>query len=221
MGRPDFEPLAHEERPLDEMRQRAAAFGALMAARRTTRHFSTRDVPRDLIESAIQTAGTAPSGANLQPWTFVVVADAEVKRAIREAAEDEERVNYSGRMPPAWLDVLEPLGTDEHKPHITDAPYVVVMFKHTARIMADGERLPTYYASESAGIAAGLFIAAIHDMGLVTLTHTPSPMGFLSKILQRPDTEKPYLLMPVGYPGEDATVPKIERKPLSEILVWR
>lgn len=216
-----FVPLEFEELPPEEMRARARAFRELMARRRTTRCFSSRPVPHELIEQAIATAATAPSGANLQPWTFVVVEDAETKRKIREAAEEEERRNYGGRMAPDWLEVLAPLGTDEHKPHITDAPFVVVMFKHVARVASDGRRLPTYYPSESCGIAAGLFIAAVHNMGLVTLTHTPSPMAFLSEILERPATEKPFLLMPVGYPAEGAEVPDIGRKALSEVLVWR
>jgi nitroreductase len=218
---PRFVPLDFEERPPEEMAARAEAFRALMARRRTTRQFATRPVPRALIEAAIATAATAPSGANLQPWTFVVVTDPMIKGRIREAAEAEERENYAGRMPAEWRAVLEPLGTDEHKPHLTDAPFVVVLFKHTARITQTGERLPTYYASESAGIAAGLFIAAVHNLGLVTLTHTPSPMGFLSEILGRPSTEKPYLVMPVGYPAPGATVPEIEKKPLQEVLIWR
>jgi iodotyrosine deiodinase len=217
-----FVPLSFTERPVEEMRVRAERFQRCMTARRTTRQFSTREVPRDLIEMAVRTAGTAPSGAHLQPWTFVAVSDPELKRRMRAAAEAEERQNYEGgRMPPAWRAVLEPLGTSADKPHISDAPWVVVLFKQTVRITESGERLPTYYASESCGIAAGLFIAAIHQMGLVTLTHTPSPMGFLSELLERPDTEKPYLLMPVGYPASGAEVPDLQRKPIEDILVWR
>jgi len=216
-----FVPLAFQEVPVDVMRRRADEMLREMSARRTTRQFSSREVPRDLIEKAIAIAGTAPSGANLQPWTFVVVQDAETKKRIREAAEEEERKSYSYRMAPEWLEVLRPLGTDDVKPHLTDAPYVVVIFKHVTRESPDGKRAPTYYPAESAGIATGFLIAALHHMGLVTLTHTPSPMGFLSKILGRPDHEKPYLVMPVGYPAADAKVPDIGRKALGEIMVWK
>ncbi len=216
-----FVPLRFVRRDPEEMLERAAAFTALMAERRTTRHFSTDRVDRRLITGAIEAAMTAPSGANMQPWTFVVVEDAEVKAKIRAAAEEEERQSYQSRMPQSWLDALAPLGTDEHKPHLTDAPYVVVLFRQNVRVTEEGERVPNYYVSESVGIAAGMFIAALHNMGLVTLTHTPSPMGFLSKILERPDTEKPYLLMPVGYPAPDAEVPDIGRKSLDDVLVWR
>ena len=211
----------HEPVSEDEMRRRAEAFQALMARRRTTRHFSSEPVDRALIRKAIETAASAPSGANMQPWTFVVVEDAKIKAKIRQAAEEEEHRAYHGRMPQSWLDALAPLGTDEHKAHLTDAPYVVVMFKHNVRINGDGERLPNYYAAESLGIAAGFFIAAVHNMGLVTLTHTPSPMGFLTQILDRPDTEKPYLVMPVGLPAAGATVPDIRRKALEDVLIWR
>jgi nitroreductase len=217
---PRFVPLQFTRRPEAEMLARARGFYEEMARRRTTRHFSTEPVPRELLELAIKTAGTAPSGAHMQPWTFVVVDDAELKRQIREAAEEEERLNYGGRMPPDWLEALAPLGTDEHKPHLTDAPYVVVLFEHRYGVKADGSRRNHYYVSESCGIAAGLFIAAVHLMGLVTLTHTPSPMGFLSRILRRPPNERPYLVMPVGYPAPDARVPDIGRKALEEIAVW-
>ncbi len=175
------------------------------------------EVPRELIELAVRTAGTAPSGAHLQPWTFVAISNPELKARIREAAEAEEKKFYEGRMPEAWEEVLTPLGTDYVKEHITDAPWIVVLFRHSQRARAGGEMSPTYYAQESCGIAAGLFIAAVHNMGLTTLTHTPSPMGFLRDILGRPDHEHAMLLMPVGYPAEDAKVPDLKRKGLDEV----
>jgi len=190
-----------------------------MDSRRTTRHFSTKDVPRKLIEQAILTGSTAPSGAHLQPWTFVAVKNDEIKQKMRDAAEIEEKT-YSNRMPVAWREVLEPLGTDAIKDHMTDAPWLVVLFRQTKRIRSSGEFGPTYYSTESCGIAAGMFIHAIHNMGLVTLTHTPSPMGFLRNILQRPEHEHAMLVMPVGYPAEDAMVPDISRKSLDEVAVF-
>jgi nitroreductase len=220
MSEARFVPLSFRRRPLEEMVARAGAFFDEMNARRTTRHFSTEPVPRELIELAIRTAGTAPSGAHIQPWTFVVVDDPELKRQIREAAEKEEWLNYHGRMPQEWLDALAPLGTDEHKPHLTDAPYVVVLFEQRHGLRPDGGKRTHYYVAESCGIAAGLFIAAVHHMGLVTLTHTPSPMGFLNTLLKRPPNERPYLVMPVGYPAPDARVPDIRRKEPGEIMVW-
>ncbi|HEU0298670.1 MAG TPA: nitroreductase family protein [Longimicrobium sp.] len=213
-------PLPFERLPEDEMLRRARGFHAEMQRRRTTRHFSDEPVPRELIEHAVRTAGTAPSGAHQQPWTFVVVSDPRIKRRMREAAEEEERINYGGRMPVEWVEALAPLGTDAVKEHITTAPYVVVLFRQTYGVRPDGTRRTHYYAGESCGIAAGFFIAAIHRMGLATLTHTPSPMGFLGELLQRPANEKPFLLMPVGYPAPDARVPDLTRKPLDEIAVW-
>lgn len=215
-----FVPLEFTRRPPEDMLARARGFYEEMNRRRTTRHFSTAPVPRALIEMAILAAGTAPSGAHLQPWTFVVVDDPELKHRIREAAEEEERINYSGRMPPDWLEALAPLGTDENKPHLTDAPYVVVLFEQRYGLRPDGSRRTHYYVAESCGIAAGLFIAAVHHMGLVTLTHTPSPMGFLCEILKRPASERPFLVMPVGYPAQGARVPDISRKPLEQIIRW-
>jgi len=220
LAEPPFVPLAFTRRPPEAMRERAQAFHQEMDGRRTTRHFSTEPVPRELIELAVRTAGTAPSGAHQQPWTFVVVDDPAIKAAIRDAAEEEERINYGGRMPPEWIDALRPLGTDAVKAHLTDAPYVVVMFEQRYGVDADGARHTHYYVQESCGIAAGLFIAAVHHMGLVTLTHTPSPMGFLSEILRRPANERPFLVLPVGYPAADARVPDLHRKPLADILVW-
>lgn len=216
-----FVKLEFRRRSLDESRVRAEAFYREMNRRRTTRHFSTDPVPRDLIEWAIRTAGTAPSGAHQQPWTFVAVSDPGLKRQIREAAEREEHEFYHGRAPEDWIEALAPLGTDEHKPHLTDAPWVVVLFRQAHGLRPDGSKRTYYYTQESCGIAAGFFIAAVHQMGLVTLTHTPNPMGFLGELLDRPPHEKAMLVMPVGYPAPDAQVPDLTRKPLDEIAVWR
>ncbi len=218
---PGFIPLAFVRRPLEDSRRDAANFHAIMAARRTTRHFSTDAVPRELIEAAIRTAGTSPSGANQQPWTFVAIANAELKARMRAAAEREEHGFYHGKAPAEWLEALAHLGTDEHKTHLTDAPWVVVLFRQSHGVTAEGAKTTFYYTQESCGIAAGLFIAAVHCMGLVTLTHTPSPMGFLAELLGRPANEKAMLVMPVGYPADDAHVPAITRKPLRDIVVWQ
>ena len=214
---PGFITLEFVELLSDEMSSRADKFYEMMDKRRTTRHFSDRDVPRKLIERAIQTAGTSPSGAHLQPWTFVAVSNPEIKMSIREAAEREEMKTYSERMPESWAEVLRPLGTDHIKEHLTEAPWVVILFRQSKRIRGNGEWAPTYYSQESCGIAAGLFISAVHNMGLVTLTHTPSPMGFLRDILQRPDHEHAMLVLPVGFPAENASIPNISRKTLEEI----
>lgn len=216
-----FIPLQFERRPLEESRERAHSFYTSMDRRRTTRQFSTDPVPRELIESAIRTAGTSPSGAHQQPWTFVAVSDPHLKAEMRRAAEEEERAFYSSRAPEDWLEALAPLGTDEHKPHLTDAPWVVVLFRQSHGVAPDGSKRTFYYTQESCGIAAGFFIAAVHQMGLVTLTHTPSPMAFLGELLGRPANEKAMLVMPVGYPAADARVPNIARKALDEISVWR
>ena len=212
--------LEWNERPLQEMKLRSEEMLQLMQKRRTTRHFSPRDVPKELIEHAIMCAGTAPSGAHLQPWTFVAISSQSLKEKIRNAAEEEERKTYSQRMPDAWKEVLDPLGTDAIKEHLTDAPWVIVLFRQSKRLRQNGEWGPTYYSTESCGIAAGLLIHAIHDMGLVTLTHTPSPMGFLRDILERPEHEHAMLVLPVGYPSEKAMVPDIDRKRLDEISVF-
>ena len=221
MGEGDSEPgfiaLVFEEIHPNEMLTRAKAFHEQMDERRTTRHFSTREVPRNLIELAIKTASTAPSGAHLQPWTFVAVSNPELKAQIRKAAEQKEQRTYEERMPEAWAELIRPLGTDHVKEHITDAPWVIVLFRQSKRQRDMGEWGPTYYAQESCGIAAGLFIAAVHNMGLTTLTHTPSPMGFLRELLGRPEHEHAMLLMPVGYPSEGAMVPNISRKSLDDI----
>jgi len=216
-----FVKLDFRRRPLDESRARAEAFYQEMNRRRTTRHFSTEPVPRDLIECAIRTAGTAPSGAHQQPWTFVAVSDPDTKARIREAAEREEHEFYHGRAPEEWIEALAPLGTDEHKPHLTDAPWVVVLFRQAHGLRHDGSKRTYYYTQESCGIAAGFFIAAVHQMGLVTLTHTPNPMGFLAELLGRPANEKAMLVMPVGYPAADAEVPDLARKAVEEIAIWR
>lgn len=216
-----FRPLGFVRRSLEESSRAAGAFYEEMNRRRTTRHFSTDPVPRELIETAIRTAGTAPSGAHQQPWTFVAIADPEIKARIREAAEREEHDFYHGRAPQEWIEALAPLGTDEHKPHLTDAPWVVVLFRQAHGINPDGTKRTYYYTQESCGIAAGFFIAAVHRMGLVTLTHTPNPMGFLADLLGRPANERAMLVMPVGYPTPDAQVPDLARKPLEEIAIWR
>jgi nitroreductase len=218
---PRFVPLEFER--LDEREQlaRSRAFLAEMQRRRTVRAFSTDSVPYELVANAVAAAGTAPSGAHQQPWTFVVVADQDVKRRIREAAEEEERRSYESRMPDEWLEALRPLGTDWRKAHIEDAPFVVVVFEQAYGLRPDGSKIKHYYVKESVGIAVGLLLASLHRSGLATLTHTPSPMGFLREILERPENERPYVLIPVGYPADGCTVPELERKPLAEILVPR
>jgi iodotyrosine deiodinase len=218
---PRFTPLVHQRISDEEMLSRARAFYDEMRRRRTTRHFATTPVPRDAIEYAIRVAGTAPSGAHQQPWTYVAISDPDLKQRIRAAAEREEAENYAGRMPPEWLAALEPLGTDQHKPHLTDAPWVVVVFRQAYGLDAEGHRHAHYYTQESVGISVGLFITAIHRMGLVTLTHTPNPMTFLSELLERPSNEKAYLILPVGHPAPDAMVPDLRRKALDEFAVWR
>lgn len=201
----------------DEQIKRAANFYENLNGRRTVRDFSDREVSFEVIEKAILTAGTAPSGANMQPWRFVVVKDAETKRKIREAAEKEEFESYHGRMSEKWLKRLAVLGTDEHKPFLEIAPYLIVVFRINS-IEENGETEPTYYSQESVGIAVGILLAALHNAGLATLTHTPSPMRFLQEILKRPKNEIPFVLIPVGYPAENAVVPDIRRKPLEEIM---
>lgn len=189
-------------------------------ARRSVREFSDRPVPRRLVELAVAAASTAPSGAHRQPWTFVLVGDPEVKRRIREAAEAEERENYlGGRMNEEWREALRPLGTDWHKPFLETAPWIVVVFEQRYGIDEHGGRVHNYYVKESVGIATGMFLSALHRMGLACLTHTPSPMRFLGDLLERPENERPFVLIPIGYPADDCTVPDISRKPLDRVLV--
>lgn len=208
------------EYPPEQMRQRAAAFFADVRRRRSVRHFSERGVDRGVIEDCVRAAGTAPSGANMQPWHFVVVADPAVKRRIRIEAEQEEREFYEHRAPQEWLDALAPLGTDAAKPFLEQAPYLIAIFAQAYGVLPDGRRVKHYYAQESVGIATGVLITALHHAGLATLTHTPSPMGFLNDILGRPANERPFLLVVVGYPDADAQVPVIERQPLDRIATF-
>lgn len=213
-----FQPLAeYRRRPVEEMRERAAAIADEMRRRRTVREYSTEAVPREVIEHCIWAAGSAPNGANQQPWHFVAVSDPEMKRRIREAAEDEERAFYNERAPAEWLEALAPLGTDERKPFLQDAPWLIVIFAQRYGVDEDGGRVKHYYVNESVGIATGMLITALHHAGLATLTHTPSPMDFLGRILERPENEKPFLLLVTGYPAADARVPVIGKKPMEEI----
>lgn len=207
--------------PTAEMRARAESFHAELEQRRTVRDFSDRPVPREVIEACVRAAGTAPNGANLQPWHFVVIGDPALKRAIREAAEREEREFYAGRATPEWLEDLAPLGTDAEKPFLERAPWLIAIFAERWREMPDGSRRANYYVQESVGIATGFLIAALHHAGLATLTHTPSPMGFLTRILGRPAREKPFLLLVVGHPADGARVPDISKKPLDAIATFR
>lgn len=215
---PRFVPLQFRHLSETQQRLRADELLRLLNERRTVRDFSDRDVPLELIEKAVATAGTAPSGANMQPWRFVVVRDPGLKRRIREAAEKEEYESYHGRMSEKWLRRLAVLGTDEHKPFLEIAPYLIVVFRINSITDETGETEPTYYSQESVGIAVGMLLTALHNMGLATLTHTPSPMKFLQEILGRPKNEVPFVLIPVGYPADGALVPDIKRKALAEIM---
>ncbi len=206
----------YKEFPVEEMRERLQAFYDDLNRRRTVREFSDRPVPRDIIETALKAANTAPSGANLQPWHFVVVSGAETKKKIREAAEVEEREFYEHRASEEWLAALEPLGTDSNKPFLETAPYLIAVFLQKFGQLEDGRKVKHYYPTESTGIASGMLITALHTAGLATLTHTPSPMKFLNEILGRPKSERPFLLLVVGYPADDAEVPDIKRKTLDE-----
>jgi iodotyrosine deiodinase len=216
---PRFVALEFERLSEAEQLSRSRAFLESMRRRRSVRQFSREPVPFELLENAVATAGTAPSGAHQQPWTFVVVSDPELKRRIRIAAEEEERRSYESRMPDDWLEALRPLGTDWRKAHIEDAPFVIVVFEQAYGVAADGSKVKHYYVRESVGIAVGFLLASLHEAGLATLTHTPSPMAFLRDILDRPVNERPYVLIPVGYPADGCTVPDLERKPLNEVLV--
>ncbi|MEM6992159.1 MAG: nitroreductase family protein [Myxococcota bacterium] len=214
-------PFSPERVPEGEVVDRGRAFFEELDQRRSVRHFSDEPVPREAIELAVRTASTAPSGAHRQPWRFVVIDDPALKTQIRGAAEHEEKISYEGgRMPPDWIEALAPLGTSWEKPYLETAPYIVVLFEEIHSFHEDGRKRKNYYVRESVGIAAGLFIAALHRMGLATLTHTPSPMGFLTKLLGRPKNERPFILFPVGYPSSDATVPDIQRKPLADVIAW-
>lgn len=221
MAEPKFIPLTSwQERSPEEMAARAATFRRQMQHRRTVRYFSGRPVAREVIEDCLLTAGTAPSGANLQPWHFVVVSDPVIKQRIRTEAEKEEHEFYRNRAPQEWLDALAPLGTDEHKPFLETAPYLIVIFAQSYGVLPDGRKVKNYYVQESVGIATGMLITAVHNAGLVSLTHTPSPMGFLNEILGRPANEKPFLILVVGYPAADAVVPDIGKKPLEEMATF-
>jgi nitroreductase len=218
-GRHPFVPLKFRRFEADEMRRRADEFHDEMERRRSVRMLSDEPVPFELIARAVETASTAPSGAHHQPWRFVVTGDLDMKRQIRKAAELEERTNYeSGRINDEWRRELEPIGTDWHKEFLEIAPWIVVLFEQRYDLRSDGSRRHHYYVKESCGIAAGMFIAALHHMGLTTLTHTPSPMAFLTKVLRRPANERPFVLFPIGYPVEGCLVPDLRRKPLDEVM---
>lgn len=218
--RPGFVPLVAVTDAPQDLSERARAIFREMDTRRSVRDFSDKPVPREVIECAIATASTAPSGAHRQPWTFVLVGDPEVKRRIREAAEAEEYENYEGgRIPPHWREALAPLGTDWRKPFLETAPWIVVVFEERFGTEADGSKRHNFYVKESVGIACGFFITTLHRLGLVTLTHTPSPMAFLTRLLGRPSNERPFILFPVGYPAQDAVVPDLTRKSIGDVMV--
>ncbi len=216
----DSIPLNFQYKEEAEMLERSAKFYQKMKSRRTVRDFSARPVPREIIENCLRTAGTSVSGANQQPWHFAVVSDPEIKKAIRVAAEKEEQLFYGKKAPQDWLDALAPLGTDANKPFLETAPYLIAIFQQRFGENADGGKAKHYYPTESVGIATGMLITALHEAGLASLTHTPSPMAFLSEILGRPRSERPFLLLVVGYPAEDAHVPAIGKKPLDEIATF-
>lgn len=218
MPAPEFALLDFARLTEGEMRLRAGAFLELVRTRRSVRHFSSDPIPIDVVVTAVAAAATAPSGANQQPWRFVLVTDPAIKRQIREAAETEERENYERRFPDEWLHALEPFGTDWHKEFLETAPCLIVVFRIDYGL-EKGEKRKHYYVQESVGIACGFLLAALHAAGLATLTHTPSPMGFLASILERPANERPFLLIPVGYPEKEARVPLIQKKPLAEVLI--
>jgi iodotyrosine deiodinase len=214
-------PLRFTRLSEEEALARSRQFLSDVAERRSVRQFSAEPVPHELIENAIRAAGTAPSGANRQPWTFVVVSDPELKSRIRRAAEHEEDLLYTQRASDEYLEAIELIGTDASKPHVTDAPYLIAVFEQAWSLDENGERRKNYYVRESVGIAVGFLLLALHNSGLVALTHAPSPMGFLKEILERPENERPFLLIPVGYPAEDAEVPVLEKKSLGEIADFR
>lgn len=204
----------------EESLQRAQEFYQFMDKRRSVREFSSKPVDREVIEQLLMAASTAPSGAHKQPWTFCVVSNPALKKQIREAAEQEEYESYNSRMSPEWLEDLAPLGTDWQKPFLEVAPWLIVVFKKAYDVMPDGSKRNNYYVSESVGLACGFLISAIHHAGLVTLTHTPSPMNFLTKLLNRPSNERPFLLLPVGFAAEEVQVPDLQRKPLEQVSEW-
>ncbi len=210
----------YKEYPVDEMRDRARSFYEDLKRRRTVRDFADRPVPREIIKDCIRAAGTAPNGANKQPWHFAVVSDPKVKKEIRKAAEEEEQEFYERRATEEWLEALAPLGTDASKPFLEEAPYLIAIFSESYGIKENGKKETHYYVKESVGIATGILITAIHNAGLASLTHTPSPMGFLNDILDRPENERPFLLLVVGYPKEDVKVPDISKKSLDEIATF-
>lgn len=220
MSQANFIPLQHHEYEEEEMHRRAEEFYQEIKLRRTVRHFSDRQVPLDIIENCLRAAGTAPSGANTQPWHFVVVTKREIKQRIRQAAEEEERAFYEHRAPQEWLEALVPLGTTPDKPFLETAPYLIAIFAESYSLNVNGRRVKNYYVNESVGIATGILITALHHSGLATLTHTPSPMGFLKRILKRPKNERPYLVLVTGYPAEDAVVPVIGKKSLEQIATF-
>lgn len=219
MAEAPFIPLEFRRQGEDEMRARAAAFAAEAGQRRSIRAFSPEPVPLEVLEDCIRAAGTAPSGAHKQPWTFALVTDPGLKAQIRAAAEEEEQANYGGRMNDEWLSDLQPFGTDASKPFLEVAPALIIVFRHAWELLEDGSQGQNYYTQESVGIASGMLLAALNAAGLATLTHTPSPMGFLAKVLDRPANERAFLLIPVGYPAEGCQVPALARKRLDEVLV--
>ena len=216
----NFIPYKAQHYSPDEMLERSKSYYDYMEQRRTLRFFSDKSVAREVIENIVMTASSAPSGAHKQPWTFCIVSNPEIKKAIREAAEKEEYENYHGRMSPEWLEDLKKFETDWHKPFLETAPYLIIVFKKAYEQDEDGGKHKHYYVNESVGLAAGFLLTAIHNAGLVALTHTPSPMGFLQKILKRPENERPFLLIPVGYPTDGATVPDLKRKTKKEVMVF-
>jgi nitroreductase len=220
MDKPSFIPYKSAQLDKNEMTQHSLDFYQNMNLRRSVRDYSDRDVPKEVIENIIMTASTAPSGAHKQPWTFCAVSNSTIKSEIKKAAEKEEYESYNKRMSEEWLDALKPIGTTWEKPFLEIAPWLIIVFKKAYDLDENNARQKNYYVNESVGIACGFLISAIHQAGLVTLTHTPSPMNFLQKILNRPENERAYLLLPVGYPSEDAQVPNFKRKPAEEVIRW-
>jgi nitroreductase len=222
MNEHNFHPLAsYKKYSKQETIKRSEEFYKDIKRRRTVREFSDKQVPKEVINNCILAAGTAPSGANLQPWHFVVVSDPKIKKQIRKAAEEEEKEFYTKRAPKEWLDALAPLGTNEHKPFLEKAPILIAIFAKSFDMLPDGRKVKQYYSQESVGIATGMLITAVHNAGLVSLTHTPSPMNFLNEILGRPNNERPFLILVVGYPADGVKVPDIKKKALEEIVTYK